>query len=149
MEDDRRDIRPAGLSDSELEVLKVVWDLGSGTVRDVNAELTRRGRRWAYTTVQTLLVRLQQKGCVESDKQDVAHTYRPVVSRERFLQQRLSELEAELCDGTATPLVHALVSGKRFSAQDIAHFRRLLDELEAGGELSKKPAEHRPQKPKR
>jgi BlaI family transcriptional regulator, penicillinase repressor len=47
-----------GLSDSEREVLKVLWDRGPGTVREINAELSRRGRHWAYTTVATLLQRL-------------------------------------------------------------------------------------------
>jgi predicted transcriptional regulator len=144
---DRSQFTPPGLSDSELEVLKVLWDRGTGTVREVNAELSRLGRRWAYTTVQTLLARLQQKGFVTSVKGDVAHTFRPAVSRDKHLQQRLSQLEADLCDGTATPLVHALVSGKRFTADEIAHFRRLLDELEASGETPKKSAARRKRKP--
>lgn len=141
--------RPADLSDSELVVLKALWDLGAATVREVNAELAERGRRWAYTTVQTLLSRLQQKGCVESTKEDVAHTYRPTVSRDQLLQQRLSELEADLCGGTTTPLVHALVSGKRFTAEEIADFRRLLDELEAGENAVKRAAKSGSRKPKR
>jgi BlaI family transcriptional regulator, penicillinase repressor len=146
MDENRDDLRPPGLSDSELVVLKTLWELGSATVREVNAELAQRGRRWAYTTVQTLLLRLQQKGCVESLKHDVAHTFRPLVTRERLLQQRLDALEADLCDGTATPLVHALVSGKRFTADQIAHFRRLLDELESSD--ASKPSRKNTRKPK-
>ena len=84
-----------------------------------------------------------------STKGDVAHTYRPTVSRDEHLQQRLSQLEVDLCDGAATPLVHALVSGKRFTADEIAHFRRLLDELEASDEASKKSAARRIRKPGR
>jgi predicted transcriptional regulator len=138
MDRDRPTDRPPDLSESELAVLKALWDLGAGTVREVNAELSRRGRRWAYTTVQTLLARLQQKGYVESIKETVAHTFRPTVSRDQLLQRRLSELETDLCEGAATPLVHALVSGKRFTTADIAHFRRLLDELEADDEVTKR-----------
>jgi predicted transcriptional regulator len=149
MQRDRNDDRPADLSESELAVLKALWDLGAGTVREVNAELSRRGRRWAYTTVQTLLARLQQKGCVESIKQTVAHTFRPIVSRDELLQRRLSELETDLCEGTATPLVHALVSGKRFTAADIAHFRRLLDELETEDATTKRATKPGAKKPKR
>jgi predicted transcriptional regulator len=138
MDRDRPTDRPPDLSESELAVLKALWDLGAGTVREVNAELSRRGRRWAYTTVQTLLTRLEQKSCVEIIKETVAHTFRPAVSRDDLLQRRLSELETDLCEGTATPLVHALVSGKRFTAEDIAHFRRLLDELEADDAVTKR-----------
>ena len=67
-----------GLSDSEREVLKVLWDRGPGTVRAINAELARRGRRWAYTTVATLLQRLAAKQYVASDPSAVPHVYRAV-----------------------------------------------------------------------
>jgi predicted transcriptional regulator len=140
--------RRSDLSQSELEVLKTLWDLGAGTVRELNEELSRRGRRWAYTTVQTLLVRLQQKGFVASSKGELAYTYRPTVSRDQLLQQRLGELENQLCEGAATPLVHALVSGKRFTAEDIAHFRRLLDELEADDTASQRSRKTSARKPK-
>ena len=141
--------RPADLSDSELAVLKVLWDLGTGTVREVNSELWGSGRRWAYTTVLTLLMRLQTKGCVASEKGEPANIFRPTVSREQLLQRRLSELETDLCGGAATPLVHALVSARRFTADDIAHFRRLLDELEAEDRIAKRTTKPGPRKPKR
>ena len=56
-----------GLTEAEMEVLKVLWDCGPGTVRAINRELEGRGRRWAYTTVATLLHRLAVKGFVASD----------------------------------------------------------------------------------
>ena len=52
------------------------------------------------------------------------------VTREQVLRVGLSELADRVCDGTASPLVHALVQGSKFSPEDIAHFRKLLDELE-------------------
>jgi predicted transcriptional regulator len=122
--------RPTPLSETELEVLKALWDRGSGTVREINELLAERGRRWAYTTVLTLLARLEAKGYAASDKSGVAHVFRPLVTRDKLLSQRLDSLAAELCEGTATPLVHALVQGRRFTAAEIARFRQLLDELE-------------------
>jgi predicted transcriptional regulator len=118
------------VSGTELEVLKALWQAGAGTVRDVDQVLRRRGRRWAYTTVLTLLQRLQAKGYVVSDKGGPAHVFRPAVSRDKLLRQRLRDLADQLCEGTAAPLVLALVEGHRFSADDLAQFRRLLDELE-------------------
>lgn len=118
------------LSETELEVLKALWELGSGTVRSLNELLHERGRRWAYTTVLTLLYRLESKGFVASDKTAVAHVFRPLVSREKLLRQRLTHLADELCEGTATPLVQALVEGHRFSPDEIEQFRQMLDELE-------------------
>lgn len=124
-------MNPASVSETELAVLKVLWDKERGTVRELQAVLREQGRNWAYTTVQTLLNRLEQKGFAASDKTNLAHVYRSVVSRDQMLQQRLIHLADELCEGTASPLVLALVEGARFTHQEIEQFRKLLDQLEA------------------
>ena len=92
--------------------------------------LERNGPCRAYTTVLTFLGRLESKGYVASDKTGVAHVFRPTVLREALLSQRLARLVDEICEGTATPLVQALVRGRHFSGEDIARFRQLLDDLE-------------------
>jgi len=120
--------RPA-VSDTELDVLKALWEQGPITVREANAVLRQRGRRWAYTTVLTLLQRLEAKGYVRSDKSETAHVFEASVSRDKLLKLRLRELADDLCKGTATPLVLALVEGHRFTTEEIAQFRELLDEL--------------------
>ena len=133
------------VSDAELEVLKALWDMGAGTVRQVEALLRRRKRRWAYTTVLPLLSRLRDKGYVSSEKTEKgergekggavgsALTFRAVVTRDQVLREGLTELADRVCDGTASPLVHALVQANKFSPEDIAHFRKLLDDLERKG----------------
>jgi predicted transcriptional regulator len=68
---------------------------------------------------------------VAADRSGPAHVYRPAVSRNELLQQRLTDLADEFCEGTASPLVLALVEGSEFSPDDIARFRQLLDKLEA------------------
>src|SRR5437016_2369819 len=100
--------RQAPISDTELEVLKVLWDRGPGTVRELDAHLRRQKRRWAYTTVLTLLQRLEAKGYVRSDKRDLAHVFHPAVTRARLLRRRMKDLADELCEGAAAPLVQAL-----------------------------------------
>jgi len=117
------------ISDAELAVLKVLWRHGPCNVRQVRSWLLRRKRPWAYNTVLTLLSRLREKGCVTSEKAGQAHVFQAAVSREALLRGRLSQLVDEVCDGTASPLVHALVQGQRLSAEEIAHLRRMLDEL--------------------
>jgi BlaI family transcriptional regulator, penicillinase repressor len=121
--------RRSPVSDAELEVLKVLWVAGPATVRDVAAALKRRRRRLAYNTVLTLLSRLRDKGYVAADRREPAHLFRAVVTRDELLGSTLAALADRVCDGTASPLVLALVRGRRFSAEDIARFRRLLDEL--------------------
>ncbi len=126
------------VSETELEILKVIWDHGPGTVREIDARLRQLGRRWAYTTVLTLLQRLEAKGYVASDKTGLAHVFRAAVSRNRLLRQRLKDLAQELCEGAPAPLVLALVESQHFSEDEIEQFRRLLDELEKGRSKEKK-----------
>lgn len=121
--------RRAPVSDAELEVLKVLWEAGPSTVRDVAAALRRQRRRLAYNTVLTLLSRLRDKGYVTADRRETAYLFRPVVTRDELLGFSLASLADRVCDGTASPLVSALVRGRRFSAEEIAHFRKLLDDL--------------------
>jgi predicted transcriptional regulator len=118
-----------GLSEAEMEVLKALWAHGPGTVRRINETLA--GRRWAYTTVLTLLQRLVAKGYAESETSGVAHVFRAAVTRGEMLESRLKETADELCDGSAAPLLLALVQGNKFTPEELARFRRLLDE--AGG----------------
>ena len=120
---------PPGIGQIELEVLKVLWEHGPCTVREVHALLHKQDDR-AYNTVLTHLQRLEAKGYVASEKSGVANVYRAVVSRARMLKQRLKDLANQLCEGTATPLVLALVEGSRFTPEEIEQFRKLLDELE-------------------
>ena len=121
--------RPA-ISKTELEVLKVLWTLDSGTVRDIEAVLRGRGRSWAYNTILTLLQRLQSKGYVRSDKRALAHVFRPAVSREDLLRQSLRSLKEKVCEGTAAPLVRAMVEGQRFTAEEIAELKDLVEKLD-------------------
>jgi predicted transcriptional regulator len=121
-----------GLSDAERDVLKALWDHKSATVRELKDALKRHGRNWAYTTVATLLQRLAVKGYVTSDPSVMPHAYRAVVTRDELLDRRLREAAAELCDGRVAPLVLALVQGNRFSAEELARFRRLLDQASQG-----------------
>jgi predicted transcriptional regulator len=124
------------ISETELSVLKALWEHEPATVRELAAVLADRGRSWAYTTVQTLLNRLRAKGVVESDTAGHAHVYRAAVSREGLLRARLSALADELCEGTATPLVHALVESDSFSKDDLASFRELIERLNGDGKKS-------------
>ena len=114
-------------SDGELEVLKALWDGGPSTVRGVDGALRGRGRARAYTTVQTLLNRLREKGHVAAEADGSALVYRAESSRDDLLRDRLRDLADQLCEGEPTPLVLTLVEGNRFTAEEVARFRALLD----------------------
>jgi predicted transcriptional regulator len=124
----RRGADPPPLSEAESVVLRALWEHGPGTIRQLHQAL---GRPWAYTTLQTLLHRLEGKGCASRDTAGMAHVYRAAASRDELLRRRLKGLADELCGGVPAPLVLALVQGHRYSVEEIRRFRSLLDELEA------------------
>lgn len=132
------------ISDTELLVLKTLWKLGSGTVRDVHEALSTRARAWAYSTVQTFLLRLQQKGYVASEKSLRAHVFRAAVTREALVSEQLGDISERVCDGGPLPLVLSLVQGKRLTKEEIGELRRLVDELEAAP--GPRPSERAPKK---
>ena len=118
------------LGDAELEVLVQLWDGGSQTVREVMNRLHRRDRPLAYTTVLTVLTRLEQKGFVKSDKSGMAYVYRPTVSRAKITKSRLGSLIEQLYDGAAGPLVLQLMREKKFSPDEIAELQKLIDQVD-------------------
>jgi len=122
------------LSAAELEVLRVLWDVGPSTVRQVLQALHGRGRDWAYTTVLTFLTRMEQKGVVSSNKSGMAYVYRPALTRNRVRRERLRVLVDELYDGAAGPLVLQLIKSQRLNREDIEALQKLINELDDASE---------------
>ena len=97
--------RPPTIPDSELDVLKVLWDRGQATVREVLETLRAAGRQWSYATVATLLDRLETKGVITSDRSELAFVYRPVISTQEVRQKRVNSLVDKLYQGEPGLLV--------------------------------------------
>ncbi len=123
--------REFDLGNAELEVLRALWDQGPGTVRDLWNHLRQRGRRWAYTTVQTLLTRLEQKGFVTCDKSAQAFVYRASLTRRRVSRSRIRAIVEQLYDGAAGPLALQLIKTQKFTAEEIAALHDLIDGLDS------------------
>jgi predicted transcriptional regulator len=119
------------IADAELTLLKALWDGGPATVREL---LLRLGSDWAYTTAQTLVARLLDKGFVRADKRGLAHVFTAALPREQVAQRRVDELASSLLDGAVAPLVLRLVEQGRFSADEIKAFRALLRQAEKDAE---------------
>lgn len=115
--------RLADVPDAELAVLKALWDGGPATVREL---MERLGTDQAYTTLQTLLGRLVDKGHVRADRRDLAHVFIATTAREDLAQQQVQKVAHALLDGATGPLVLRLVEQGKFSAEEIARFRELL-----------------------
>jgi BlaI family transcriptional regulator, penicillinase repressor len=133
------DPRPP-ISEAERAVLKALWGEGPGTVREIQEFLVGQGQDWTRSTVITLLQRLERKGYAQSDRSQFAFVFRAVVSREDMMHQRLTELADELSEGEAAPLVLAFAQRHRFTDEEIAQFREMIDEMAAKRTPRRKPA---------
>jgi len=118
-----------GISEAELAVLEALWK-SPGAPNELQERLAQNGPEWAYTTVQTLLHRLLEKGFVERKREGVAQIYTAAIDRDELVARHVTDLAARLCDGAMSPLVLSLVKTRRFSKGELARFRSLLDDAE-------------------
>jgi len=113
----------------ELEILRILWDLGPSPVRLIHARLAELKDTNYSTTVKMLAVMLT-KGLVKRDEKATPHVWRAAMTRDRAAKKFLSELIEKVYDGSAMSLVlHALAGGKASQAE-IDEARKLLDGLE-------------------
>ena len=114
---------------SELEVARVVWDLGSATVRQVLDALPK-GRELDFKTVQTYLRRLAAKGYLRTRREGRTMIYSPRVQPNRVIGEVVDDLMNRLFDGEVFPLFQHLIEDRGISNDDTRQLRELLDRLE-------------------
>lgn len=115
---------------SELEILNVLWQSGPSTVRHVHEALLQHDEL-AYTTILSMLQIMYSKGLVTRDDSERAHVYKPALSRHQTQRQILTKLLHRVFEGSTTELVmQALGSAKPANIREINKIRARLDELE-------------------
>jgi predicted transcriptional regulator len=113
------------LTDQELEIMKVVWDRETVTVRDVYEALLEK-RKVAYTTVMTMMNILEQKGHLEKTQEDRAYNYRSTKPRNQVIRGMVREFVNRVFNGSAEPLLLHLVEDRKLSEKDIDEIRALI-----------------------
>jgi predicted transcriptional regulator len=111
------------LGDRELDVMGVLWDLGSGTVAEVREKLPAD---LAYTTVLTILRNLEAKDFVTHTAEGKAHRYVPCVARRTARKSALSRVMDKLFHGSPDQLIAQLVEDEDLTAADLKRLRSLL-----------------------
>lgn len=113
---------------AELRVLKALWRLESGTVRDVKEGLeSEGGEPPAYTTVMTLMSQLAQKGVLAVDRLRQPFVYTPRLRREQVLSERLRDFLSTVFDGQAGELVLRLVEQADLSEEDLRRIEARIE----------------------
>lgn len=115
----------------ELEILRVLWDRGPSTVREVH-DILAETKHMGYTTVLKLLQIMTTKGLVTRNEQARAHVYETKQPAEKTKRQLAADLLQKVFAGSASQLMMHALSGKKASHADINEIRRLLDEYEGG-----------------
>ncbi len=117
--------RPDRLTPAEAQIMDCLWNLGEGTAREVKRKLDRR-KPVAYTTVQTIMSILRDKGFVQSRREGRADVYRPLVGREEVGGSRLRDVIQLFFAGSAAAVVSHLVESGDVSADEIQAMRRAV-----------------------
>jgi BlaI family penicillinase repressor len=107
-------------TESELEILQVIWKKGQCTVRDVHEELTKN-KDAGYTTTLKLMQIMHEKGLVERDTTAKTHLYKAVITREQAQQTALDKIISTVFKGSTSDLV----------IQALGHHRASKDEIDA------------------
>lgn len=114
-------------TDAELSILRVLWERGPSTVRQVQEALDRV-RPTGYTTVLKLLQIMTEKGLVRRDESDRSHVYYSSLTEEQTQRQLVNDLLDRAFDGSAAKLVMQALASRRTPPEELREIRRLLDE---------------------
>ena len=122
--------RPRDITETELALLRLLWERETSTIRELTDEMYPDGTHSQYATVQSLLDRLDQKGCVERSKQGRVNVYSATVSRTELIARRLRETADALCDGSLAPLLSHLVASSDPTVEEVEALERMIERLE-------------------
>jgi len=116
-------------TESELEILQILWERGNSTVRDVHEILTKN-KEAGYTTTLKLMQIMHEKGLVERDTNQKTHIYSALASQQKTQQHLLSKLIDNAFNGSAARLVMQALGNHKSSKDEIEAIKKYLDELE-------------------
>lgn len=125
--------KPPRPTDTELAILRVLWDRGASTVRQVHEALSRE-RPAAYTTALKMLQIMTEKGLVRRDVTDRTHVYHSKLTEEQTQRQLVRDLVDRAFGGSASKLVLQALTTKRATTEELAEIRKLIETgRDAGG----------------
>src|SRR2546422_8595929 len=118
-------LRSPTLTAQELEIMKIVWELGSATVRDVYEALLEH-RKIAYTTVMTVMRIMEQKRYLTKRADGRAYVYRPARPKKQMIREMVGEFVNRVFNGSARPLVAHLIEDRCLSKEDLEEIARMV-----------------------
>ena len=123
--------KPPKPTDAELAILRVLWQRGASTVRDVWEQLSPK-QHTGYTTVLKTMQIMAEKGLLARDETDRSHVYRAARSESQTQRQVVGHLLERLFSGSAPKLVMQALAAKKATPAELAEIRKLLNNMEGG-----------------
>jgi predicted transcriptional regulator len=121
-------------TDAELAILRILWERGPSTVRQVHEQLAR-DRQAAYTTALKLLQIMTEKGLVERDERERTHVYKPKLSEDQTQRQLVRDLLDRAFGGSASKLVMQALATRRASPDELREIRKVIDDVKSEKEV--------------
>ena len=121
--------KPPRPTDAELAILRILWDRGASTVRQVH-EMLSRERPSAYTTALKMLQIMTEKGLVRRDDRDRTHIYQSKLTEEQTQRQLVRDLVDRAFGGSASKLVLQALTTKRATPDELVEIRKLIETRE-------------------
>lgn len=118
------------LTETELELMTILWKLGEGSVSEVIEQLPKE-RDLAYTSVSTILRILEQKGILKTRKEGRGHIYTPQLKKSEYEAKTVKHVVDRVFDGTPVALVRQLLDTVKLDESDLKELKKLIDQ--AGG----------------
>lgn len=118
------------LTETELELMTILWRLGEGSVADVIEQLPKE-RDLAYTSVSTIMRILEQKEILKTRKEGRGHIYTPQLKKNDYEAKTVKHVVERVFDGTPVALVRQLLDSVKLDAKDLKELKNLIDQ--AGG----------------
>src|SRR5690242_9638211 len=117
-------------TESEMEILQVLWEQGPSTVRDVHEILSEK-KESGYTTTLKLMQIMNEKGLLTRNDEAKSHVYSAAVKKQSIQKQVVSKMIEGLFKGSSANLVMHALGNHRASKEEIREIKRYLDEMEA------------------
>ena len=115
---------------SELEILKVLWENGPSTVRQVNDNLNKQTRAVQYTSTLKLMQIMQDKGLLKRDDSSMKHIYTPAEPEHKTKNVLLQKFVESMYKGSASNLVMQLLGNKKTSKKELRAIKELLNKMD-------------------
>ena len=113
------------LGDLQLRIMRVLWRMRTATVAEVHGELTGD---LAYTTVATMLRKMEERGLVDHEERGRKFVYRSLISEDEVSTTLANDLVDHVFDGSVTATVHQLLRGRDVDGSELDEIQRLIDE---------------------